>query len=365
MNIISVAKDLIKIPSISGDTQEIQNVLDYVKNLFKNTTAVVEVIQKKGISPVICIYNRKTKNPDIAILGHLDVVPAEKKQFTPKQKDGRLYGRGALDMKSFAAVSFDTMLYAIERNLPLSLAIVLETDEETGSQGMQHFIQTHPDFIPKVVLDIDVGGDKTKIIDKCKSAIFVDLTAQGKSAHGSMPWDGIDANEKIMQAIAFLRKKYPHYAADGKRPKNKWTNTMCVSKISGGQASNIVSDFCEAMIDFRLTDVSEIDKLKSTLNLLKKRGINYEIPVIANPVIVDRNNPYLKRYKSITENTLKQKIKFQQIGGVTTSRLLAEKGSTIIYHAGSGSGMHGKDEYVDVDSLKELSVIQKQFLENF
>ena len=53
-----------------------------------------------------------------------------------------------------------------------------------------------------VVLDNDVGGDIGVIINKCKNPVFVRLTAEGVPAHGSTPWDGLDANEMLMRTIA-------------------------------------------------------------------------------------------------------------------------------------------------------------------
>ena len=60
-----------------------------------------------------------------------------------------------------------------------------------------------------VVLDNDVGGDITKIIAKCKNPVFVKIKAKGKEAHGSRPWEGIDANELMFRVIENIRKIIP------------------------------------------------------------------------------------------------------------------------------------------------------------
>ena len=54
--------------------------------------------------------------------------------------------------------------------------------------------------------DNDVGGDIGVIINKCKNPVFVRLTAEGVPAHGSTPWDGLDANEMLMRTITGLRR---------------------------------------------------------------------------------------------------------------------------------------------------------------
>ena len=64
----------------------------------------------------------------------------------------------------------------------------------------------YPELNVGVVLDNDVGGDIGVIINKCKNPVFVRLTAEGVPAHGSTPWDGLDANEMLMRTIAGLRR---------------------------------------------------------------------------------------------------------------------------------------------------------------
>ena len=68
----------------------------------------------------------------------------------------------------------------------------------------------YPELNVGVVLDNDVGGDIGVIINKCKNPVFVRLTAESVPAHGSTPWDGLDANEMLMRTIAGLRRFYPY-----------------------------------------------------------------------------------------------------------------------------------------------------------
>ena len=96
--------------------------------------AKVDVFEKKGVAPVIMIRNHKSLDFDALVLGHIDVVPAEDKMFNPVVKGGKLYGRGSLDMKSFAAVAMNSMQYVIENKLPIKFGIILSSDEEKGDR---------------------------------------------------------------------------------------------------------------------------------------------------------------------------------------------------------------------------------------
>ena len=71
-------------------------------------------------------------------------------------------------------------------------------------------------------------------------------------AHGSTPWDGIDANEKLMMTWANIRKIYPYFSKELPFPKETWIDTVHFAKISGGDVANIISNQAEALLDFRL-----------------------------------------------------------------------------------------------------------------
>lgn len=363
MDIIKIAQDLISIRSETGNKTECLRVLEYTRNLFVGKNVKIEIFAPVDIAPVIYMSNTNDNDLDVMILGHLDVVPADDKLFTPYVKDGILYGRGSLDMKSFAAVAFNTMEHVLENNLPIKFGILLSTDEEKGSKGTHAFLEKHPTLMSKIVLDNDVGGDIQKIVTKCKNPVFVKIKTKGLSAHGSTPWDGIDANQIMFETLENIKKVYPYYSKHGLQPENKWIDTMHVAKISGGEVSNIIAENCEALIDFRLTENSTVENLKNILETCMAKGASFEIVSESTPVVMDENNQYILDYKNFAEKILGKKIEFEHIGGATDSRAFAVKGSIIIMHSGTGEGMHGANEWAEVDSILKLADIQIKFLE--
>ncbi len=362
MKVIEVAQELIRFKSETGNEEEIDKTMAYIKNMMKLLGAKVDIFKKKGIAPVIFIRNKNTINFDALILGHIDVVPADDKMFNPKIKDGKLYGRGSLDMKSFAAVALNSMQYVIEHKLPLNFGVILSSDEEKGSKGTKAFLEKYKDIHADIVLDNDVGGDITKIIAKCKNPVFVKIIAKGEEAHGSRPWDGIDANELMMEVLGKIRKIYPAYAKNGKTPKNKWIDTLHFARIEGGKVANIISDYCEALCDFRLVETSTVEDLKKNLDKCMIDGVSYEVVSSSTPVVMDEKNPLILEYKHFAEEILGQKITFEYEGGATDAREFAVRGSTVIMHSGTGDGMHAAGEYVEVSSVEQIAEIQTRFL---
>ena len=364
MDIIQTAQDLIRFKTKTGNRQEIESCLGYIKVLFETKDVIIEEFKKDKLAPVIMLSNTESQALDVAILGHLDVVKANNKMFKPHLKHGKMYGRGALDMKSFAAVALNSLEHVLDNKLGLKFAVILSTDEEEGSAGLHAFLEKNPDLNAKIVLDNDVGGNILRIVNACKNPVYVKLTSKGLEAHGSTPWEGVDANEKMMQVWGNIRKIYPYFAKDGGgKPFDTWIDTLHFAKIGGGEVSNVISNHCEALLDFRLTEISSVEGLKANLDKCLVEGVSYEVVTTSVPVVMDQNNPYIQDYKNFAEKILGQEIAFEQIGGATDSRSFAVRGSIVIMHSGTGEGMHAGNEYVEVDSVLKIAEIQIKFLE--
>jgi len=362
MDLIKTAQDLIRFRSVSGNIAEINKLISYIENLFTDSKAKIEIYRGVETAPVTFISNTDDSHFDVLVLGHIDVVPAKEEMFDPYIKDGKMFGRGTLDMKSFAAVALNSMLYVLENNINLKFGVILSSDEEIGSKGLHAFLDVHPELRADIALDNDVGGDIYKIINKCKNPLFCKLIAKGKKAHGSTPWEGIDANEKLIKSCMNLRKIYPYYSADGKKPEDKWINTLHVAKISGGEAANVISDHAEAVLDIRLTENSTVEAAEEKIKSILEDSVEFKIISQGAPVVMSEDNTYILQYKKIAEQELGVKIEFQQIGGATDSKEFYLRGSTVIMHSGSGEGMHGDDEYVDIKTVEDIAKIQLEFI---
>lgn len=363
MELIKTIEDMIRFKTETGNMAEIERCLDYIVAKFKNTNAYVRVERFAKGSPVLYLANNNSEEQDAVVLGHIDVVKAKDEMFVPVIRDGKMYGRGTLDMKSFAVVAMHTMAYVLEHNLPIKFAVILSTDEETSGGGMESFLEEHPHFKAQVVLDNDVGGDIGKIINKCKNPVHVILNAKGKQAHGSTPWEGLDANEMLMRTITNLRHFYPYFDVNTGAPANKWLDTMHVAMMSGGEVSNIIAGHASAHLDFRLTETSTLEGLMENLTKCLAEGVSYQIESSSVPVVMSEKNPFIVSYKKLAEKTLGRTLDFEQIGGATDSRLLALRGATVIMHSGDGEGMHGDGEYVVLDTVEKLADLQIRFLE--
>ncbi len=361
--IVDTAKELIKFKSIAANKDEIEKCLQYCTDYFAGKGVTVTKFTNEKISPVLLISNHNGMDFDVLTLGHVDVVPAEEDQFLPEVKDGKLYGRGAVDMKTWVAVGMNTLDYIIENKLNVKFGIIITTDEETDATGAT-YLADNAGITAKILLDVDVGEDIGNIITRCKNVQIAEVLAKGKACHGSLPWLGEDAVQRLMNTISNLRKTFPYYSESGLKPDKPWVDTMHVGLISGGRASNVVPDDAKAVLDFRLTEKTPPDLFHKIMTEAMVEGVTYRIKSQASPVIVDENEPYFKKYKEIVERHIGHEVKILHIGGATDSRHFSSKGMPVAMHSGTGEGLHGLGEYCTLDSIKQLAEIQIEFVRN-
>jgi len=194
----------------------------------------------------------------LAISGHMDVVPVEGQPWTTDpfratEKDGRLYGRGAADMKGFLAAVMTALARIPASAYRRELVLVWTHDEEIGclgSAGLARWWGDRP--IPTTCW---IGEPTRFQVQRMHPGhVAVELTAIGRAAHSSRPEVGIDAIEAgaaiVAAAKELARELREHPVADLAEMERPWV-ALNVGQIHGGQAVNIVPDHCVVRIGYR------------------------------------------------------------------------------------------------------------------
>lgn len=358
--LISDIIDLMKIKSVSGCQTEIRKVLDKVKTAYGRDGVFVREWTFDNASPVLLLANCEGYDFDVATIGHLDVVPAKDELFEPKIDGNRLYGRGGLDMKASVAVCLETLLYTLGKNI--RFGVLITTDEETSSGGMKA-LQNADIINARIVLDTD-SGDLYNLVEKYKHPVSVELTAKGRNAHSSRPWEGINAVNILIDAIKELEKDFPRYGKGKAKPQSVWVDTMVVTAFNSPTTYNVVPDTATARLNFRLTEKTSLARLKEILQkACTESGCEYKILLSSRGVYMNAEAPAIRQYLQIAEKVTGRKIEISTSCGATDSRMFADK-STIIMHSINGENAHGDKEYAEIDSILTLAKIQKAFVDS-
>ena len=313
--ITDLANDLIKFPSTKENEKDRKDVVKFVGKQFEREKVFITEFEKNGVFSVV-INLKKEKNPSLFLNGHLDVVPAKKEDFIPKIKGDRIYARGSGDMKGAVAVMIEVLKYfSKQQNIP-SLGLMLTTDEEIGGENGVNYLINKKGYESKFAIIPDGGWDLSRIVLNQKGILHLKIKAYGKSAHGSMPFLGENAIDKLFQYYLEIKKIIPELK------KGEWKNSINLGKISGGEVANKVPDYAEMLLDVRVVGK---DKEKIFNNIYKITGGNVEVTAQGNSFVQPKDNPFVKQYAKVASEEIKKDISFGAVEGASDARFFSEK----------------------------------------
>lgn len=210
--------------------------------------------------------------PALLWLGHLDTVPAGETgwttdPFTAAIRDGRLFGRGASDMKSgLASMAVAAMSLARRSEVPAQdLILYFTADEEAGGLGARRLLDE-----PWLsgVGQILVGEPTGLNLGICeKGALWLEFTTTGRVAHGSHPERGRNAIASMHRLISGLLD----VELGGTPHPLLGRSTLSLGTIAGGVKVNVVPDRCQLEVDIRLTPDADPEQLLARLRALLGR----------------------------------------------------------------------------------------------
>jgi acetylornithine deacetylase/succinyl-diaminopimelate desuccinylase-like protein len=299
------------------------------------------------------LWRSPASSKKLLLNAHIDVVPAPKTLFTMTTAGDKLIGRGVADMK-FAIASFITVvqkMYAEKKELP-PVDILLTSDEEIGGMdGVGHFVKHDSTEYAAVI--IPDGGDDWHIVEEAKGVLQIKISASGKSAHASRPWEGHSAADRLLESLQAIRLKFP----ESTQPE--WKTTLNIGQIHVGTQTNQVSDFGTALLDIRyipLDDPAEI------IDSIRKATSNCEVELLlsAQPFTVDSTNPYVQSWAKLIKNNAKEV--FIKETGASDGRYFSALGIPVILSKPRNGDIHSDNEWLDAPSFFHFNDILEKFI---
>jgi succinyl-diaminopimelate desuccinylase len=335
--------------------QELKKCFAFIVDYLTKAGLKVKTYSSNNRSSLIAAKKLK-KHYQYIMCGHLDVVPANYLHaFSPILRGNFLYGRGASDMKGPIAV----MINAVKNLKNTDVALMLTSDEEVGGFDGVNYLLNQEKYSCDCVIIPD-GGDNWHLTIAEKGLLHLKITASGKTAHGSRPWLGDNAIDRLIKAYTQIKQQLPTLKRD-----NHWQPTVNLGKIAGGLATNMVPDKAEMYLDFRFPETKDKNQI---IELLKKitssiRGLTYQVVAEGNATLVVKSNPYVQK---IIKSAKKQNIdlKFLMAHGASDGRFFAEKNIPVIMFKPVCSEPHTKNEWIDLKSLEVFQKILSDFLVN-
>ncbi|MFB6186449.1 MAG: M20 family metallopeptidase [Halobacteriaceae archaeon] len=269
-DLIELSAELVRIPSHEDPTE----AGDYIENWLEDNTS--SSIKRDEVGNVFAKIGSGSQQ--LAFIGHHDVVPPSGSQtrndaYTIEQKNGRLYGRGTADMKGALAaflLAFQTLDENHQQQLSQSnLEVIFGSfvGEETGGEGARHAIKNG--FSPTYAVVGEgttnySGNNVTDIAVAHKGRRALTITANGKSAHASVPEQGDNALIHGANVIKSLESVEPPTVTVAGEQLH---GSIVPTKIRGGETWNVIPDACDITVDERTVPGERVD-LEAKLSTL-------------------------------------------------------------------------------------------------
>jgi succinyl-diaminopimelate desuccinylase len=343
---------LISFPSVSGDTAVIHDTFDYIEAYLASRGMYVTRHEWNGTESLVAT-TQKTKTPTVFLLGHIDVVPAPKEMFQLVEKDDKYIGRGVLDMKGGVAAYLGAVNELQDELHDYDFGVMLTSDEETGGfDGAKRLVDGG--YIPQAIILQD-GGGNWNIERLAKGLWHITITASGISAHGSRPWEGDNAVDKLMNVLLEVKGLFQDQGPEG--------STVNVGIISGGNAINQIPSAASASLDMRfISPEDQARVIAATTDIAAMHGVSVQTEVVSDAVVTDPDNTFMASYAESVEQVIGKKIDWVVSNASHDGRFFASKGVQCATSYPLGGGHHGPDEWIAHKSLRQMQTVYVDYL---
>lgn len=372
----NLLKDLVKIDSVNpslvpGAAGE-EEISHYTKDWMDAIGLETELVEvKPGRHNVIGTLNGTGGGKSLMLNGHTDTVGVDYMTidpFDPIVKDGKLYGRGSIDMKGGLASSLAAVKAIIDSGELLrgDVLVAAVCDEEFASIGTEHLMKD-------TRVDAAIVGEPTMFNVQVahKGFAWIDVTTHGVAAHGSMYKLGVDAIAKMghvlvgIEAIQRILEKTEHPLVG--------PGSIHASIIGGGAELSTYPDKCKLEAERRLipgeTKEDVETELSGLLMSLKESdptfNADYEITFFREPMEISPEEEICQLLKTGTKEIVGKEPEWVGGSGWMDTQIIHSKGIPAVAFGPTGFGLHGATEWVDLDSVYKAAEVQQYVIKRF
>jgi succinyl-diaminopimelate desuccinylase len=380
--LIALTRDLIRIPSVvrPGDPAATEAaVADHVTQWLRREGFDVEVqVVAPGRPNVLAVLGDRAAGPTLLLEGHTDVVtegdPAQWSHppFGADLIDGRIYGRGAADMKGGLAAAM-LAAAALKRSgarLGGRLVVGALVDEEGDMLGAKHLAGTP--LGRELTAAIICEPEQNELCLEQRGVVWARVTARGRMAHGAMPEAGVNpiaALAALVHEAPRLERRLRRLCARSRhlRPPTV-TPTVITAPVKGVPQSNVIPALAQATLDVRLTPGPDAGAVAKEIDEACRRaadacpGATVEWEPINGfrlATRVDGSEPLVRAMARAVRRATGRAPRYGGVPGSTDGTILRMELGIPIVTCGPGHRLipHQVDEYVEVGELVDAARI--------
>lgn len=378
---------MIAIPTVNPPGVNYDRFVAYVSNVMKSLGMELEIIEvPRDLVESVCDICRDYARyivigrlgggrPLIQFNGHYDVVPPGEgwscNPFKSIIEGGKVYGRGAVDMKGGIAATFLAITAFREafKEFSGTIEIALVPDEEIGGVTGTGYLLKVTSKTPDYVIVAEPSGSRNIWIGH-KGALWGYIRVFGRQSHGSTPWRGVNAFDYMARiALEFMERhnsiisrrisRYDYGDPRGARP-----TLNLGGEVRGSTKINIVPGYYEFSFDRRVIPEESLEDVEKEIREIIE-AISKEMPEVRIDLkIVNRLNPAITSEDSVLVKTLEKSIELVQgskprkivcLGGLDLHYYTERGIQAVAYGPGPDEMAHAIDEYVLIDEIVKVA----------
>lgn len=306
--------------------------------------------------------------------GHTDVVTEGDRDawtydpFGAEVVDGRIYGRGACDMKGGLVAALGAIRAIVASGVRLKGDIVLGAlaDEEGLMLGVRDFVRRG--WADTLTAAIICEPEDNRLCISQKGVVWIDLTVHGEMAHGAMPYTGLNPITHMMHIlteVVRLEDIYgDRYGEDELLGRPSVSPTRIHAPATEHGTNNVIPGTCHATIDVRLVPGQQAEGVVEDLHAIVARlhsddRLDCDVELIDSrpPTATAVEEPIVQALAGATRDVAGREPVYGGVPGSTDGTILATQAGVPVVTCGPGDTYvpHHVDEYVDVDQLVEAA----------
>jgi len=332
------ALELVRIPSVIGGEKAIA---DFVETWARKRFPADEVLR---VSHSLVVGRLDDPRPAVALVGHLDTVPAHQGDGPPRREGDRLYGLGASDMKGALAVM---MALADELDLaalPVNLLLVFYEREEGPFEesGLGPLFLAAP-ALSKLAFAIALEPTDGAVQVGCVGSLHATVTFEGKSAHSARPWQGKNA---IHAAGSLLAELDARGRRDVQVEGFTYAEVMSATLAKGGRARNVVPDHFELNLNYRFAPGKSLGAAQDDVLAQVAGRARVVFTDLAPSGRVGANSPFVQRLIALSGRPAQAKQAWTDVARFSERGVVA-----VNFGPGETAQAHQRDESASVAAL--------------
>lgn len=350
---------LVAIPTITDDIVANDMALDFIEHYLAERGMRTERFQLNGHGALVAASRpNNAKTPIVTLAAHTDVVGGSAQVFTLQKREGKLFGRGVYDMKGAIAAYLQTVddLHRAGALAEYDFTIMITCDEEVNKPGESSVGRLiAAGYRPQVAILPDSTAPGWQIEKIAKGWWRFDVIANGKSVHGSRPWEGESASFKLIQALHELKEHF--------KDQGPLTDSLNIGGIHGDGLYNQVPNRMLAKVEIRLVDDDSYDKNRALVEAIcEKYDVIYSTFILIKPLRPILDHPLVEAYLDTVEGVVGTRPRpYISLGG-SDGPYFTAAGIPCIISCPEGGKHHSDEEWVDRDSLAQFLPILRKYL---